>query len=279
VSTKASFTTIRSIAHSYLYLSSPHFPQVAVKILFCMELTPDRVKSFCSEASMLHSLAHPNIVICHGVAVMPPAICLVTEWCHHGSLYDLLHTSEYYIRDSYTSRPSRTSRGNRLSLNLRISTPHSGSGGDTDSINEITSDGGNPFEDLALQDDNHGNPSRKSPVTISPDFDLELPSPSVGIGGRGSFGGDLKVVSKRFHPTTTRSSLQLRTNLSSPGAAAESNSDDRDSPLKGMGMGDPGKPPSSLPSLSISSHFVHWQNLILRNKFLIRNLSVPIARN
>ena len=24
----------------------------------------------------------------------------VTEWCHHGSLYDLLHTSEYFIRDS-----------------------------------------------------------------------------------------------------------------------------------------------------------------------------------
>ena len=24
----------------------------------------------------------------------------VTEWCHHGSLYDLLHTSEYFVRDS-----------------------------------------------------------------------------------------------------------------------------------------------------------------------------------
>jgi hypothetical protein len=27
----------------------------------------------------------------------------ITEWCHHGSLYDLLHVSEYYVRDSSIS--------------------------------------------------------------------------------------------------------------------------------------------------------------------------------
>lgn len=182
---------------------------------------------------MLHSLAHPNIVLCHGVAVMPPAICLVTEWCHHGSLYDLLHTSEYYIRDSCTSRPSHVSRGNRLSLNIRVSNALSGSGGDADSINEITSDGGDPLEDLTPQEDNfhnHGNTSRKSPVTLSPDFDPDL-----------SLGGDLRVFSKRFHPATTRSSLRsLRNNLTSPGTAS---TESRDSPLKGMGMGEPGKHP------------------------------------
>jgi len=83
--------------------------EVAVKILFCIELTPERVISFCNEASVLHALQHPNIVTCYGVAVMPPAICLITEWCHHGSLYDLLHTSEYFIRDSSMGRLSSVS--------------------------------------------------------------------------------------------------------------------------------------------------------------------------
>lgn len=50
---------------------------MAVKILFCIELTPERVISFCHEASVLHALRHTNIVQCVGVAVMPPAICLV----------------------------------------------------------------------------------------------------------------------------------------------------------------------------------------------------------
>jgi serine/threonine protein kinase len=63
------------------------YVQVAVKILFCMEMTPDRVISFCNEASVLHALKHPNIVECVGVAVMPPAICLVSTQ----------HTSYFYF--------------------------------------------------------------------------------------------------------------------------------------------------------------------------------------
>jgi hypothetical protein len=205
-----------------------------------MELTPDRVKSFCSEASMLHSLAHPNIVLCHGVAVMPPAICLVTEWCNHGSLYDLLHTSEYYIRDSCTSRPSRISRGNRFSMNIRVSSAQSGSVNDNDSVNEITSDGDhNPYDDLChLEDSANSHNSSNSG------------------GGRRSFAGEIKVVSKRFHAmtTTTRSSLHaLRSNLLPSGAVPEDRLDDRNSPLKGMGLGDPGmSPPPSLLMLSLS---------------------------
>ncbi len=51
--------------------------QVAIKFLFCMELTPGRVVEFCNEATLLNSLQHENIVHCHGVAIMPPAISLV----------------------------------------------------------------------------------------------------------------------------------------------------------------------------------------------------------
>jgi hypothetical protein len=69
--------------------------EVAVKILFCLELTPERIVNFCNEASLLHSLQHPNVVSCLGVSVMPPAICLVTEFCRFGSLYDFLHSTQF----------------------------------------------------------------------------------------------------------------------------------------------------------------------------------------
>lgn len=51
--------------------------KVAIKFLFCLELTPERVVEFCEEATLLNSLKHPNVVTCHGVSVMPPAISLV----------------------------------------------------------------------------------------------------------------------------------------------------------------------------------------------------------
>lgn len=52
---------------------------VAIKFLFHMDLTPSHVVSFIDEATILHSLAHPNIVKCYGVSVMPPALCLVSN--------------------------------------------------------------------------------------------------------------------------------------------------------------------------------------------------------
>lgn len=61
--------------------------QVAIKFMFNIELTPDHVISFCDEATMLNSLQHPNIVTCYGVAVMPPALCLVSSL----SVYLMLH--------------------------------------------------------------------------------------------------------------------------------------------------------------------------------------------
>ena len=51
--------------------------QVAIKTLFCIELTPEKVVEFCEEAGLLNALKHDNILHCYGVAVMPPAICLV----------------------------------------------------------------------------------------------------------------------------------------------------------------------------------------------------------
>ena len=72
---------------------------VAVKFLFCLELTTERVADFCAEATLLNSLQHDNVVKCFGVSVMPPAMCLVTEFCLYGSLFDFLHNTDMVITE------------------------------------------------------------------------------------------------------------------------------------------------------------------------------------
>lgn len=62
---------------------------VAIKMLYCMELTPETVQNFFSESRLLCRLRHPNIVHVAGICVLPPSICMVMELCK-GSLYELL---------------------------------------------------------------------------------------------------------------------------------------------------------------------------------------------
>lgn len=64
---------------------------VAIKMIYCVELTPDVVANFYREASLLAGLVHQNIVQVHGVCVLPPAICMVMELCECGNLYEYLH--------------------------------------------------------------------------------------------------------------------------------------------------------------------------------------------
>jgi serine/threonine protein kinase len=59
-------------------------------MLFTIEIDSEIIRDFCDEARTLYSLRHPNILRCLGVCIMPPAICLVTEFCEHGSLFDFL---------------------------------------------------------------------------------------------------------------------------------------------------------------------------------------------
>jgi serine/threonine protein kinase len=66
--------------------------QVAVKLLFCMELTPSDVTSFASEANKMHQLRnHSNMIKLLGVCVRPPSLALVMEFAQYGSLYSVLH--------------------------------------------------------------------------------------------------------------------------------------------------------------------------------------------
>ena len=59
---------------------------VAIKMLYCVTLTPDTVTNFFQESCLLSRLRHPNVVHMKGVCVTPPSICMVMELCK-GSLY------------------------------------------------------------------------------------------------------------------------------------------------------------------------------------------------
>ena len=86
--------------------------EVAVKVLFCIELTKENVADFVAEATLLNSLQHDNVVQCMGVSIMPPAICLVTEFCTYGSLYDFLHHTDMYINEYIDANSSINSQSN-----------------------------------------------------------------------------------------------------------------------------------------------------------------------
>lgn len=49
-------------------------------------------RKMCDEAEVLHRCTHQNVVTVIGVCHTPPSLrlCLLLEWCPHGSLYDVL---------------------------------------------------------------------------------------------------------------------------------------------------------------------------------------------
>jgi len=51
-------------------------------------------ESFRKEIEIISLLSHPNIVKCLGGCSQPPNLCIVTEYCNGGSLYDLLHVKK-----------------------------------------------------------------------------------------------------------------------------------------------------------------------------------------
>ena len=76
---------------SRVYFGKCKQKQIAIKVLFAIELTPEVVTDFYNEVQVMYQLRHENIVQCLGISVMPPTICVILEYCPHGSLYDLLH--------------------------------------------------------------------------------------------------------------------------------------------------------------------------------------------
>lgn len=82
----------------------------AVKLLNTVEITPEQIQRTCHEASLLHSLqaASPHIVGLFGVAVTPPSVCVVLEFCSEGSLFDVVHALKEEVEN--TGRASTSDR-------------------------------------------------------------------------------------------------------------------------------------------------------------------------
>lgn len=100
---------------SRVYFGRLKGEKVAFKVLFAMELTPSDVEDFYAEASLLHSLAHENVVGCHGICIMPPALTMVLDYCKYGSLFDFLYKATEEEKDDETGswfygRPSSHQR-------------------------------------------------------------------------------------------------------------------------------------------------------------------------
>lgn len=82
---------------------------VAVKLVYCIDLTPDVVRAFVAEARKLNALKSSNRVVdLVGVCVRPPSIAIVLELCEYGSLSSVLSApqqTETTAVDPDTGRP------------------------------------------------------------------------------------------------------------------------------------------------------------------------------
>ena len=57
---------------------------VAIKSFRCEMLTKEYIERFVQEMSLSVRLYHQNVVKCLGICVMPPSICIVTEFMERG---------------------------------------------------------------------------------------------------------------------------------------------------------------------------------------------------
>ena len=55
------------------------------------KLTKETLNDLKNEIAILSTLRHPNIVLYIGACTVPPNICIVTEWCDQGSLFDVIY--------------------------------------------------------------------------------------------------------------------------------------------------------------------------------------------
>ena len=76
---------------SEVFIGNYRGTEVAVKRLKILELNSENLKEFKREVSTLSILRHPNLVIFMGAIAEPSNICIVTEYCAGGTLFNILH--------------------------------------------------------------------------------------------------------------------------------------------------------------------------------------------
>lgn len=76
--------------------------EVAIKK--CKQISASALKAVQLEIGLLSQLRHPNIVLYIGAASKPPEIAIVTEWCAHGSLEDILTDPNHHFNSQQMLR-------------------------------------------------------------------------------------------------------------------------------------------------------------------------------
>eukprot|EP00742_Colponemidia_sp_Colp-10_P007229 GILJ01007769.1.p1 GENE.GILJ01007769.1~~GILJ01007769.1.p1 ORF type:complete len:1687 (-),score=295.75 GILJ01007769.1:212-5272(-) len=81
-------------AFSEVYQASWRGTDVAVKKLNVQEINPVALRDITREVSTMIRLRHPNLVLFMGANLKQAPLCVVTEYCAGGNLFDLLHLSK-----------------------------------------------------------------------------------------------------------------------------------------------------------------------------------------
>ncbi|CAN6478648.1 unnamed protein product [Victoria cruziana] len=80
-----------------VYRGHWHGTEVAVKRFLNQDLSGVALEEFKTEVRIMKMLRHPNVVLFMGAVTRVPNLSIVTEYLPRGSLYRLLHRSNYQI--------------------------------------------------------------------------------------------------------------------------------------------------------------------------------------
>lgn len=77
----------------------------------------------CAEMGFAATLHHSSIVQCHGICIVPPSICIVTEFMERGSLFRVLTVEARFVCASASCLCASMWLDTRLSLPLSLNSP------------------------------------------------------------------------------------------------------------------------------------------------------------
>ncbi|KAN0019447.1 hypothetical protein ACTFIU_002656 [Dictyostelium citrinum] len=87
-----------------VYLGTWRGSEVAVKKLPAHNINENILKEFNREINLMKNLRHPNVIQFLGSCLIPPDICICTEYMPRGSLYSILHNDKIKISWSLVKR-------------------------------------------------------------------------------------------------------------------------------------------------------------------------------